>query len=439
MHPSSGDARRRGRRLALGVLAAVVLTTLTGCPSSPSPSPSAEGPGGPSPADAAPAGPGTDDPADPGPPAGAPDSTGPLRTVEGTVELTSAAPGIFSRVEQAVATPDGAVHVTLTPVDSSGPPRLGTVRRTAGGFGVTGSLELTGVDDVWGLHLLADGDVVVTGSLRSAAGARSGYGLAVVDPATGSVRTTVVEPYAGKVRFAFGRSALAADGRTLYLYLSTLTGAGDRERLVAVDTSGGTVTADRDLAADVSAVSESPAGHELAGMVPQADGGVTLVVDATPDVTRADRIPTLLRFDGELQPAGDPVQVTSQSEQGRTRAVAAGSDGTTFLVVQVGHGSSWVMAVPPGSAVGPVLAEITDPYGYALVVEPAEVWGLLPAPDGARPVDLSNGDLREPVDVGCPGQDVRDLFPGARGRGAVLIGECNAPRSRTQMLWILGP
>ncbi|MCW2699320.1 MAG: hypothetical protein JWQ45_855 [Blastococcus sp.] len=441
MHPSSCGTGR-ARRLAVAVVTAAVLTALSGCPA-----PGARSAGDPRTAPAATAGadagadgPRGRGPATPGTPAAdQPLSTGPLRAVVGTVDLTAAAPGVFSQVEQAVAGPGGTVHVTLAPVGSSRAPRLATVRPSGTGFAVRGSVELTGVDDVWGLHLLADGAVVVTGTLRTAEGRRAGYGLAVVDPSSGRVRTTVVEPYAGKTLFAFGRSALAPDGRTLYLFLSTLSGGGARERLIALDAATGTVLADRDLAADVAAVSESPAGHELAGLVPLPDGGVTLVVDATPDARSSDRIPTLLSFDGTLQATGRPVPVTSRSERAQTHAVAAGGDGTTFLVVEVSAGGGWVMAVPPGGEAGPVLAQLDDSYDYALVVEPAQVWGLLPARAGARPVDLTTGELREPVDVGCPGQDVRGLFPGEHGAGAVMVGECNSPRTRTQMLWILGP
>jgi hypothetical protein len=297
---------------------------------------------------------------------------------------------------------------------------------------------MTGVQDLWGMHPLADGTVVVTGSLRSTDGGRAGYGSAVVDPEAGTLRTTVVVPYAGKTRFAFGRSALAPDGRTLYLFVSTRTAAGPEERLVVLDAASGGVRVERDLAAVVAAASASPAGHELAGLVPQPDGGVTLVLDATPDRTRAGRIPTLLTLDARLDPVGKPVRVTSLAEQAQTAAVAAGRDGTTFLVAKVRAGA-WVLAVPPGGGAGPVLAEFEDDFDYALVVEPAQVWGLLPARQGARAVDLTSGRLSAPVDVGCPGRDIRGIFPGAEGTGALLIGECNSPRTRTQMLWLLGP
>jgi hypothetical protein len=52
-------------------------------------------------------------------------------------------------------------------------------------------------------------------------------------------------------------------------------------------------------------------------------------------------------------------------------------------------------------------------------------------------VDLTTEEIRGPVDVGCPGQDVRGIVPAVDG--ALLIGECNSPRTRTQMLWFVGP
>ena len=172
--------------------------------------------------------------------------------------------------------------------------------------------------------------------------------------------------------------------------------------------------------------------------MPLLDGGVTLVLDATADVTRPERIPTLLTYDVLLHPVGGPVRVTSLSEGAQTQAVAAGADGTTFLVVEVIDGA-WILAVPPGGGAGPVLAQLDDDYDYALVVEPAQVWGLLPALDGARAVDLTTGQVGNSVNVGCPRQIVRGMVPGTDGAGALLIGECNSPRTRTQMLWIVGP
>jgi hypothetical protein len=340
-------------------------------------------------------------------------------------------------VEYAVATSDGAVHVALSPVSDRRPPSLGTVERTETGYAVTRSVPMTGVDDVWGMHLLADGTVGVIGSLRTPDGHRAGYGAAVVDPRRGTLRTVVVEPITGKTRFAFGRSALNPDGRTLYVFVSTDVRAGWRERLVTVDLSAGAVVDQRDLTADIAEASELPARHEVAGLVPLPHGGVTLVLDASPDATRPERIPTLFTYTPWLDRVGDPVRATSLAEGAQTEAVAGGIDGTAFLVVQVRDGA-WVLALPPGGGAGPVLAELDDSYDYALVVEPAQVWALVPAREGARPVDLSTGEVRPAVDVDCPHRDIRGIFPGPKSRGALVIGQCNGPRTRTQMLWVLG-
>ncbi len=447
MHPSSGGAGKRWRALVAVAASAAVLTTLTGCRIGVDPPRAAEASGSAVPDGGRTAAPSPARQTDAstglfvydGPPDDAPPSRGPVTTLGAVVDLTAAAPGIFSAVEYAVAAPDGAVHVALTPVNDRRPPSLGTVERTGAGYAVTGSVPMTGVDDLWGMHLLADGTVAVTGSLRTADGHRAGYGAAVIDPRKGTVRTTVVEPITGKTRFAFGRSALNPDGRTLYMFVSTDGRAGWRERLVTVDLTTGTMVDERDLTSDIAEASDSPAGHEVAGLVPLPHGGVTLALDASPDARRPERIPTLLTYTPWLDRVGDPVRVTSLAEAAEIQAVAGGIDGTAFLVVQVRDGA-WVLAVPPGGGAGPVLAQLDDnSYDYALAVEPAQVWGLVPAREGARPVDLTTGEIRPAVDVGCPGRDVRGIFPGPKGMGALVIGQCNAPRTRTQMLWILGP
>jgi hypothetical protein len=99
----------------------------------------------------------------------------------------------------------------------------------------------------------------------------------------------------------------------------------------------------------------------------------------------------------------------------------------------------WILGVSDGGGAGPLLAQLPDRiFGYALVVEAAQVWGVIPAPTGAQAIDLTSGDERPPLAVGCePRLDVRNLYP-APG-GALMIGECDTPREDTQMLWFLGP
>jgi hypothetical protein len=274
-----------------------------------------------------------------GPPADGPPSLGPLTTLRGSVDLTVAIPGYFSHAEIAVGAPGGGAYVVVSP-DQPGPAsqQLVTVGPSGGGFAVTRGVPIPPLNDVVGLHLLADGTLAITGRLQPES-PRGGYGFAVVDPVTGTTRTTTVVPSGTAAASAFGRSALGPDGRTLYLFVSVITSPSTHERLFAVDTATGQVLAERDLAADIVAASRSPAGHEAAGLVARPTGGVTLVFDASPDRTRRERIPTLLTFDARLDPVGGPVGVTTLAEGAETQAVAAGTDGTVFLVVEVTAGA----------------------------------------------------------------------------------------------------
>ncbi|MGY1601599.1 hypothetical protein [Geodermatophilus sp. SYSU D00815] len=425
---------RRGARVAL---AGALLVALTGCPAPPERAEPPLEPTAPTPApqpaletEAT-----TDLPAYAGPPAGAA-SAGPLTTLRAAVDLTPATPAVFSVPEAAAATADGRVLVLLTPVDRSGP-WLATVGPAGGGWAVTGAVPLRQFRSAGELHALPDGRVAVVGEVAPAADGRGGYGVAVVDPVTGQGRSTVAVPVDGDVR-SFGRSALSVDGGTLFLYATPSGRSGFPDQLVAVDLGAGEVRDRHALADEVAGVSVSRAAFEVAGLVARPGGGVTVVLDATPLSSRLERIPTLLPFDATLAPDGPPARLTDLAEGAETQAVAATADGTVFVVVEV-RDDVWVLAVPDGGGAGPVLAVLPDrAHDYALVVEPAQVWALLPALEGARAVDLRSGEVRGPLDVGCAsGAHVRDLEPGATG--AVLLGECGLPSQRTAMLWLVGP
>ena len=131
-------------------------------------------------------------------------------------------------------------------------------------------------------------------------------------------------------------------------------------------------------------------------------------------------------------------RATGLNEEAETQSVAGSTDGTVFLLVAVRDGS-WILGIPDGGGAGPLLAQLEDRiYGYALAVEPAQVWAVLPASVGTVAVDLTTGELGEPVAFGCrPKLDVRNVYPAPQG--ALAIGECDTPREDTQMLWSLGP
>jgi hypothetical protein len=425
------------RRLAAVGVAAVVLMTTAGCPAS------ERGPREPSEATDGQALPGrptdatTDLPAYEGPPPGGPPSAGPLTSLRAAIDLTAATPGVFARAVSAVATPDGGAVVVLSPRERDLRNQVVTVGPAAdGGLGITQSVPMPRMPDVWGTHLLPDGTVAVTGLVRAKQG--GGPGIQVVDPATGALRSTVLLPLEEGTVSATGRSAMLAGRSTLFLVVTVDEGDVVRERLLAVDVGTGQMTADRDLIDDVAAASQFPMGRQLSGLVARPGGGVTVVFDASPTEVAEDRIPTLLPFDADLEPDGDPVRATSLAEGAETQAVSASPDGTVFLLVEVDEGA-WILAVPDGGGAGPLLAQLDDRiYTYAMVVEPAQVWALLPAAEGVRAIDLVSGDVAGPVRFDCaPRLDVRAIAPGTGG--ALIIGECDTPREDTQLLWIVGP
>ena len=216
-----------------------------------------------------------------------------------------------------------------------------------------------------------------------------------------------------------------------------MTDAGVREALLAVDVATGRVLAERDLADDVAAELHLPRRRPGRRAPPAPGGGATLVFDASPTEVPEDRIPTLLRYDAELQPvrgldAGDrPVRGCGDPVGGRDRRRARCS---CWPPVEDG---SWLLAVPDGGGAGPLLAQLDDRvYGYALTVEPAQVWAVLPSPVGVRAVDLTTGEALGPLGFECYRRlDVRALYPAEDG--AIAIGECDSPRADTQLLWFL--
>jgi hypothetical protein len=425
-----------GRRW-LAALALGSCLVLTGCPSPTDPSPEESSTAPQSTADALPGlptGASTGLPGYEGPPEDAPPSAGPLLTLRAAVDLTAATPRVFARAQEAVGAPDGGAYVVLTPADTDLPQRLVTIGGPDQGYAITGSVPMPRVADVWGMHVLVDGDVVVVGDLAD----ESSYGASIVDPASGSARTVALVPASDGTMSADGRSVLS--GSRLYAFVSVETGAGQLERLVTADLGSDRVLAVRDVAAEVAEASRFPISRQLGGLVVRPGGGVTVAFDASPTDIAQERIPTLLTYDARLEPVGEPVRATNLAEGGEIQAVTGGADGTVFLLVEV-LDATWVLAVPDGGGAGPVLASLTDRiYDYALTVEPAQVWGVLPSPEGTRAVDLTTGEVQGPLRFGCgPNLDVRHVLPGGDGTGAVLLGECDSPREDTQMLWLIGP
>jgi hypothetical protein len=263
---------RRPRRAA-GLL---VLALLAGCTSEhqqpdPAPAPAVDTGPEPSPAPALVA----------EAPIGGPSEHAPPFSILSAVDLSAVAPEAGSGAA-AVAGPDGTVFVLLT---SPVPParfRLATVGPRDGGTGLLRSVPVPRMREVWGMHLLPDGDVAVGGWFQPA---DRGYGFTVVDPVSGYVRTFPVIAAEDGTSIAVGRTALSLDGTVLYLFVGTRIDFRYTDLLFAVDAASGRFRAGRDLFEELRGLSERGVGPYAAGLVPRGAGGaggVTLAFAGIP-------------------------------------------------------------------------------------------------------------------------------------------------------------
>jgi hypothetical protein len=299
---------------------------------------------------------------------------------------------------------------------------------------VARSVPTPRLDPVWDAQLLPDGRLLVSGEIHSP---ERGYGFEVVDPATGRARTSLVIPFERGTEVANGRSVLSADGQTVYLLLSSFVGNRRLNLLVVADIATGRQLNGRDLFEEVRDVSTSPIQPFSQWMFARDEGGVEILFDAFP--TESGRIvPTLLRYDDQLEPAGRPVQLTLGQQSAETQAAARASDGTTYISVETLKGDQVLVLRAGASSARRLLDLAGHTYDYALAVDPTQSWVLLPARNGVRALDLATGG-QTLVDVGCDSQQqVRKIVPG-RGAGAVLLGQCSAPRPGTAMVWFTSP
>ena len=425
---------RQRRRPAAGLAAGLASTLwlLTACPGaerSADPAP---------PPDAAPtttAAPAIPSVAEEQPPDGAaPTGAHPWSTLRGAVDLSAVAPDVPLVVGSAVGTPDGGAFVVLTGRGREPDRYLATVGPVAGGgLGVVRAVQLPPMAQIWGTHLLGDGTVLLAGALPRP----EGYGFAVVDPVTGAARSTAMVPYEQGTVLAFGRSALATDGLSLTLFVSTEVGSRTSDLLYTADVATGDMLAGRDLFEEVRPVSLRPVGVYSAGMVARPDGGVRLVFDAFPVDSVDVAVPTLLTYDAQLQPVGLPAPLTDPEDWTHAEAITADADGDLFVVVEELDGG-WILTVPDGGPARRLVRLGGHAYDYGLVVDPERRWALLPAAEGARAIELATGTTAV-VDVGCQSaQDVAELLPAPLGQ-VLLLGQCDVQLTRDRpMLWIVG-
>ena len=395
------------RRLATSLVVALVALTwcLTGCTAGPPSRP------------AAPAAAATTTPRPP-------PVVVPQPVVRAAVDLSPAVAGP-AEVVAAVATPDGGADVVLQP-DGDGPLVVATVDPAGTLVRSTGAPALA---QVFGVHLLADGEVVVTGQFPRPT---RDYGFVAVDPVSGAARTVVAARYERGTAFSFGRSALSADGTRLFLFVATAVDIRNLDLIVAVDPRTGAFLGGRDLFEERRQISGYPVATHSSGLLARPDGGVTLAFDAWADGADVIPDPGVLAYDADLNPVGTPTRVAVPMGASDVQAAAIAPDGSVHLVVQPRDGD--LLVTVRGSTAVDVVDLGGHAYDDALAIDPAGDWAVLPSASGARAVDLRTGGIGR-VDVGCASvEPVYGVVQGAGSTRALLLGRCG----ETPMLWLLG-
>jgi hypothetical protein len=349
----------------------------------------------------------------------------PRPVVRAAVDLSAAVDGPAT-IASAVATPDGGAYVVLEPESEKEPLVVVTVDGTGA---VVRAVPAPALAQVFGVHLLADGEVLITGQFPRP---DRDYGFVAVDPVGGATRTVVAQRYEEGTAFSFGSSTLSADGSRLYLFVATAVDIRNLDLIVALDPLTGTFLGGRDLFEERRQISDYPVATHSAGLLPRPDGGVTLAFDVWGDSGDVIPDPGLLAYDGNLEPVGTPTRVRVPAGASDVQAAAIGPDGTVHLVVQPRDGD--LLVTVRGTAAADVADLLGHSYDDSMTLDPAARWAVLPSASGIRAVDLRTGEIGR-VAVGCPSvEPVFVVRPGAGPTRALLLGRCGA----VPMLWLLG-
>jgi hypothetical protein len=379
----------------------------------------------------------------PGPAAGDGDSRGTATDAPGPAPLTAAprggtgaGPDLAVDLAADRARSEAALHVAGTSDGGAlvlmGRPPAGPATRlvrVSPDGRRAGSLAVPAVSSVYGLHVLADGTALVSGLLDADA-----IGVVAVDPAAGAARTARVVPLDAATHGTAGRSALSADGRTVWLVTSTAVDGVLGYLLTGVDAATGELRASRDLFAELRGIHHPSQPLDLVALAALPGGGVALLVNTFPPGAAGLWSPTLLVYDDRLEPSAGPVALVPSGAVGTATALAAAADGTVLALVR-GPTTGTVLALPPTERQPRPLVEVPAPAAGRHLLVDAAGRAVLGVRVGAWTVDLGTGTTAE-TDVGCPG-DVAVRGLAADGGRTWLIGGCFEEGSPPTVLWSL--
>jgi hypothetical protein len=324
-----------------------------------------------------------------------------------------------------VGTPQGGALVLM-----GGPPP-GPVRRlvTVSGEGErTNSVAVPGLATAWNLHVLPDGTAVVTGQLAG----ENTLGFVAVDVSTGAALRVPALPLDDATTRVEGDSALSPDGRTVWLFSSTLVDGTFGYLVTGHDVTTGAIVRSRDLFAELRGIHVPHQDLDVVGVAAPAGGGVVLAVNIFPPGASSYWTPTMLTYDAALEPVTRPLTLASREAAEPATALAMAADGTAFVLLR-GPQMHTLVAVPPGAHAPERRVAMA---GFGLTDELAldhEGRAVLPGRTGARRIDLASGAITD-IDVGCPGAvTVRALS--SSPAGTWVLGGCFEESTPPAMLW----
>ncbi|NEK57059.1 hypothetical protein GCU56_04125 [Geodermatophilus sabuli] len=304
----------------------------------------------------------------------------------GTLDL-DAAVGADVTLADLAPGPDGAPVALLTALDAR---QSWLVRITHGDGGPAADVRtIPPVPRDSGLAVAGDGTVLVVGDDL----------LAV--PPDGEGPTAVPLPLGGPP------SAVALDGRTLYLARGTA--------LAAVDAATGAVRTTATAAAPVTHLALDPTGGLAALVNGGRKGGGTGAV--------------LARYDTALRPVGEPVPLVPERGSSAT-ALEVTADGVAVATVHLGEARSVgrLVTVADGAvqlsvdldgAGDSALGLVVDPDGRSATVAVAD----LQFPAELVTVDLGSGDRIGAVKL-CGGTGVFGAVAGSADGPTLVTGAC---------------
>ena len=352
---------------------------------------------------------------------GTPIDRGPFTQLETDVDLAALTGADYlSDVHVAAFGRDGAYVVVRDNGATGG--TLVTLPPGEDGAGSPRTSELGQIEYVDDLHATRDGRLVVVGQVDPPDSDSVMFGVAVLDPATGSgpAYDLLEDGYRDAVE-----SVVSPDGRTLFAAVAVDTSDDEVIRLLAVDLASGQISASRDLEASPGEF-RWPSGIALA-----PDGTVVVELDVTVDDDQG--FVELRRFDAGLSPRGDAVPLDDPADDLEAAGLGITADGT--VVALLWRYDARLVLLPPGTDQPQVLVDEADLFD--LVVDPAGHWGYTLGDDG-NPVtiDLTTGEFGDPVPL-CPGGGgVDHLLPGGGGRTLLVEGSCD---DDSVQVWQLGP